>query len=125
MNELTKAWATAELKSLKVKVKSLAAEARIIRQEENKCGPKMDVVRGSLWNHRTHDVRREQRSSLIAYAFLRRKPYELAERNVKREPDWKRVAEIVAKFGMWSGHTKENVKAKVDEWRMSRVAMAA
>lgn len=92
------------VKFLKVKVKSLAAEARIIRLEEKRAG-KNNVVREHLHRHRTRDVRMEQRASLLAYAFLRGRPLAAVEpkRGAEREwqaaARWKRVAEIVKKFG--------------------------
>jgi len=92
------------VKFLKVKIKSLAAEARIIRLEERRAG-KSNTLREQLYRHRTVDVRREQRASLLAYAFLRGRP--LAAVEPKRCPEHvyyrglreKRVAEIVKKFG--------------------------
>ena len=57
---------------LKVKIKSLAEEARIIRREERKLDWKTDQAkRFKLWVHRTFDIRREARATLIAYAYLR------------------------------------------------------
>jgi hypothetical protein len=126
---------TTRVKLLKVKIKSLAAEARIIRQEERRAlgrrkakAKRRDMGRGfpepdpdysvflgrdldlhgRLRGHRLADVRREQRSSLLAYAFLRGRP--LAAVEPKRGPEhewqaaarWKRVEELVKRFGTTS-----------------------
>lgn len=99
---------------LKVKIKSLAAEAAIIRKEEARY--KGQPIAGSLYSHRTRVVRSEQRHSLIAYAFIRGKRYNQTEVNVKREPDWDKVKKLVASFG---GYGKDK---GVDDWRKEVVA---
>lgn len=94
------------IKMLKVKIKSLAAEAGIIRLEERRAR-KCDQLRCELHEHRVKDVRREQRHSLLAYAFLRGVPYAKVEPKVGKEgvpeyvsrPDWVRVGKLVEKFG--------------------------
>lgn len=83
---------------LKIKIKSLAAEARIIRHEELKW-PGTSDVRTSLHNHRVMDVRREARSALLAYGFIRGRTYRTIEFKAAVAPDWKRVAELVTKYG--------------------------
>lgn len=76
---------------LKVKIKSLAAESRIIRKEERKAlgsgrwALKAQKTTGEveaeyerynrLRHHRVHAVRDEARASLLAYGFLRGKAY--------------------------------------------------
>jgi hypothetical protein len=62
---------------LKIKIKSLAEESRIIRKEERKC--KFLSRRESLKAHRTGVVRNEQRLSLLAYAFLKGRPFSSVE----------------------------------------------
>lgn len=52
---------------LKVKIKSLAEEARIIRREEHRA--KDDDVRERLYAHRVCIVRVESRASLLLYAY--------------------------------------------------------
>jgi hypothetical protein len=84
------------IKFLKVKVKSLAAEAAIIRLEEARSrGP----LRDSLRAHRQRDVRVEQRASQLAYGFLRGVPRAAIEPGAKSEPDWVRVGQMVKKYG--------------------------
>ena len=60
---------------LKIKTKHLAAEATIIRFEENKLRDrKQDRSPGSLWwkinTHRRHELREEQRAAFLARAYL-------------------------------------------------------
>lgn len=85
------AFPNARLRELRVKIKSLAEEARIIRREERGCGKsrarcrlpeaaaKLDLARCSLREHRVGVVRRESRYSLLAYAFLRGRPFRAVE----------------------------------------------
>jgi hypothetical protein len=75
---------------LKMKIMSLAAEARIIRTEEKKW-PGEHAVRNGLHQHRIRDVRSEARHALLAYGFLRGRDYRRLERKAARAPDWERV----------------------------------
>jgi hypothetical protein len=116
-----------QVTALKVKIKSLAAEARIIRLEEDKAlcrkrgaaaytpsgapgGDKKPKQKSSphrkedryqsLREHRVFDVRKEQRASLLAYAFIRGKSYAAVEKPHKdNPPDLDRVQKLVEKFG--------------------------
>lgn len=83
------------IKYIKVKIKSLAVEAKIIRHEEHAAkqqsrflkaigSPEAEyaAARKLFWglrDHRTIDVRTEARASLIAYGFLRGKRYRQIE----------------------------------------------
>lgn len=93
--------AKTKAKMLKVKIKSLAEEARIIRKEEGRCG-KDEALRSSLHAHRILDVRGEQRASLLAYAFIRGREYASVEGRCRAQPDWGRVQRLVGKFGRCS-----------------------
>ncbi len=62
---------------LKVKIKSLAAESKIIRHEEKKYWE--IVQRNGLYRHRVYNVRNEARAALLAYAFLRGKSWHKTE----------------------------------------------
>jgi len=78
---------------IKIKIKSLAEEARMIRKEERKELKRLrhlkitprdhitDALFMGLFNHRTWDVRRESRAANLAYAFLRGKQYKNIEHN--------------------------------------------
>lgn len=98
---------------LKIKIKSLAAEARLIKAEERKW-PGTSTVRAGLQNHRIKDVRGEARSALVAYGFLRGRSYKRIERTTKTEPDWERVEALVAKYGL---EGRQKVKSAIEEWR--------
>lgn len=82
---------------LKVKVKNLAEEARIIRKEEAQTS---GMERWSLQHHRKTVVRRAARHNLLAYAFLRGRPYSCVESTSTRNlPEWKRIKKIATDFG--------------------------
>jgi hypothetical protein len=89
--------------SLKVKIKSLAEEAKIIRAEEEKIVAGNSIfwirTRTALRHHRINEVRKEARAALLAYAMIRGVPYHLVERPKSRELDIKAVQRIVDKFG--------------------------
>lgn len=53
---------------LRIKIKSLAAEARIIRREELRT---KGSLREEMYRHRTHDVRLEARATQLAYGLIR------------------------------------------------------
>jgi hypothetical protein len=105
---------------LKIKIISLAAEARIIRAEERKWPRERDfpleqrqepgskkrwVTRVELASHRRVVVRGEARSALLAYGYLRGRAYRQIEATSHEPPNMTRVAEIVCRF---SGiHPKE------------------
>ena len=95
---------------LKVKIKSLAAEAKIIRHEEEVWRHR-ETERGrptffGLREHRKHDVRTEARAAQLAYAFIRGRPYSHTEPTGKdnggRQSNpiaWDRVMKLAAKYG--------------------------
>ncbi len=98
---------------LKVKAMSLAAEAKIIRNQEKKRAKQVrhalknnyenvalyhDKVRNGLYLHRIGIVREEARATNIAYGFLRNKKYPQIESFAYSVPDWKRVEELVLKY---------------------------
>lgn len=93
----------------RVKIKSLAEEARIIRHEEARTPD--PSWRGCLRGHRIHELRRESRSAQLAYAFVRGVPYKVVENRCKEDPDLKRIKEIV---GSLSNRRVETVD--VYEW---------
>jgi hypothetical protein len=100
---------------LKVKIMSLAAEAVIIRKQENKAKrqtlwlrahkkPETEISKVySTWmdlkQHRRWDVRNEARSALLAYGFLRGTPYLKMEAKCHEIPDIARVKKLVNSFG--------------------------
>jgi hypothetical protein len=97
---------------LKIKLKSLAAEARIIRAEEIKLrnrarqrrakGKTVDVsLLDTLHDHRVQAVRRESRLTHLAYGFLRGRSYNAMERKATalKPSDWTRVKTMITKYG--------------------------
>lgn len=114
---------------LRVKIKSLAEEARIIRVEERRTKahrasvtehqgePKaiesLTTEFEGLHRHRTIDVRDESRVALLAYAILRDRPYIRVEPPASRKPNVGRIAELIARYGYVK---KDEARVKVDEW---------
>jgi hypothetical protein len=99
---------------LKIKVKSLAAEAAIIRKEENRCRQGQarakakdnmgayDSIREQrlgLADHRRFAVRPESRSAGIAYGYLKGRSYAQMELWCHEAPDFKRIEYFVDKYG--------------------------
>ena len=102
---------------LKIKSKSLAEEARIIRKEEQKLKQHsrntigIDYKRefrsaiSCIKEHRTGIVRYESRATHLALAFLNNKPYKSIEKTRKPEKDYEfnayvvpRVVAMVSKY---------------------------
>ena len=87
---------------LKVKIKSLAAEARIIRAEEGKRkGKDNEEERAGLHEHRVRVVRSEQRHTLLAYGFIRGRALEQIEPKSTTPVDWKKVKGMVERYGAY------------------------
>ena len=117
---------------LKVKIKSLAEEARIIRKEERKPHGDMNeygysAKRTGLHDHRVGPVRREARHALLAYGFIRGRKYRQMEAKDSSTPDWAAVKRMVVKYGLqgygwkiWSRAdqkaTEEALLKHFDEW---------
>lgn len=94
---------------LKVKLKSLAEEARIIRKEENKAKKEArrvgdvrvnwSMLREELHNHRVVIVREAARHTHLAYGFLRGRAYQQMEAKCKTPPLWDSIKKMVLKYG--------------------------
>lgn len=81
---------------LRVKSKSLAEEARIIRKEEARThGP----MRNRLQQHRRGIVRLEARATGLAYGFIKGYAWEKMEPKSSTLPDWARVRQMLKKYG--------------------------
>ncbi len=98
---------------LKVKVKSLAAEAKIIRKEEKRC--KTYSLRNGLYRHRIDVVRYEARHTNLAYGFLRGIDYRKMEPNAKEAPKWDKIRKMVEKYGSYH---PDYECGKYDEYQM-------
>ena len=86
---------------LKVKIKSLAEEARIIRLEERKANKgKCYYTQSTLREHRVGVVRYEVRHSLLAYQYIRGKTFCSCEsKNADiSKIDWGKVRKIISRF---------------------------
>ena len=98
---------------LKIKVKSLAAEAKMIRKEEKRC--RTPSLREGLYRHRIDVVRRESRHTNLAYGFLRGRKYHEMEPNAKEAPDWAKIRKMVEKYGShcapWSYNVEKTLTA--------------
>jgi len=125
---------------LKIKIKSLAEEAKIIKREEQKWNIPFTIdnlktvhpLYFSLREHRINVVRRECRLSNIAYGYLRGRSYKQIENKCYEAPNWERVAEIIRKFNYKAFpnmHTAEGRKAAYEtlkEWsKREEVSKAA
>ena len=84
---------------LKIKLKSLAAEARIIRAQERKTKGQWNATRESLYRHRIDVVRKAARETHLAYGYLRGRTYEQMEPEAYTKPDWAAVEKMVVKYG--------------------------
>ena len=98
---------------LKIKIMSLAAEARIIRRETKRY-PGEHPARIGLYFHRIHDVRMESRSACLAYGFLKGRSYKQIEQSSYTKPDWKRIEELIKKYG--DGDPRDRMQ-KFSEWK--------
>lgn len=113
---------------LKIKIKSLAEEARIIRKEENKqrelrknpVYPREKRAETYFWGlraHRHNDVGIEQRATLLAYGFLNGKSYAQIEGNSFRtEPAWDRVRAMIRKYGDRSNWYTDADLTELEKW---------
>jgi hypothetical protein len=99
---------------LKVKIKSLTAEARIIRVEE---GRSRGDLRAALRAHRQWDVRREQRATQLAYGYLRGRARRQVEPSALSEPDWDRVTAMVKKYAGARMKPGDAVALDFEAWR--------
>lgn len=81
---------------LRIKIKSLAEEARIIRKEEHRTH---GALRNELHLHRVGVVRHEARHTHIAYGLLRGRTIEQIEPGAKVDPDMKKVEAMLKRYG--------------------------
>jgi hypothetical protein len=93
---------------LKVKVKSLADEARIIRHAEGKTHGEL---RGELRWHRVSSVRLEARASHLAYGLIRGLPLARIE-NSKMPRPWEKVKAMIQKYGPVDGAARATLLAQ-------------
>jgi hypothetical protein len=93
----------------RINVKSLAAEARLNRQESARCGP---AYRDCLAVHRRGRLREEARYAQLALAFLRGRAYKSVEQKLTAAAPVDRVRLTKKLTGFWYKTKKQDVK----EW---------
>ena len=108
---------------LRMKIMSLAAEARIIQAEEKRW-PGEHAARQGLRRHRIHEVRPEARHALLAYGFLRGREYRQLESKATRAPDWDRVQKLAEKFGAATKAELPIVAQRFARWKEAAVPPA-
>lgn len=95
-----------EREFLKIKIKSLTAEARIIRDAEKHAHPAS--LRHSLYVHRVHTVRRAARETCLAYGYIRGVDLRQMEANAGTtnpaglawvNPDWVAIKKMITRYG--------------------------
>ena len=103
-----------ELTFLKVKIKSLAEEAKIIKLEEKR----NKLAREELYLHRIQVVRTEARATLLAYGFLRGRKYRELENSGTMPPNIKsRIIKMIDKY-YWEkfDNRRDTIDKKVSDW---------
>lgn len=86
----------AAIHRLRVNVKSLACEARLIRCEERRCG---ELYRQELRLHRIGRLREEARYAQLALAYARHQPYNRSEAAGSKPVDATRLEKKIRNFG--------------------------
>lgn len=104
---------------LKIKLKSLAAEAKIIRREEKKGGE----FREGLYRHRIDVVRHEARHTILAYNFIRGVSYKQTEPKTNTPINTDKVKAMVKRYGKQRGPIDwDNYKAQQDQFAIDKEA---
>ncbi len=97
-----------EVHKLRVNVKSLAAEAKFIREEIKRA--KTPEARNALHDHRMLRVRPEARLAHLALAFVKGQPYKNVEPNAKSPVTYEDFIGKLKRF-IWTVDYKQ-----VKEW---------
>lgn len=111
-----------QIPELKIKLKSLAEESRIIRREELKYKHNIRKV-ADLYDHRKHHVRPIARATHIAYGLLRGLEYNQIEPTSKTTPHWGKVRSMVKKYSNFT--TEKDNLLKLDEWEFNNKMLKA
>jgi|TARA_R110000744_G_scaffold351934_6_gene457824 hypothetical protein len=86
---------------LRVKLKSLAIEAAIIRREEQVANKSNSYdTQNQLRIHRVGKVRRASRETLLAYQYLRGVPYAACEKPKSKPVDIKAIEKMCKDYGI-------------------------
>lgn len=104
---------------LKINIKALAAEARIIRHHEKRT--KDPELRAALANHRRVKVRRTARFALLAYGFIRGRKYQEIEARVRKpltHDNWHTVEKVARRFAPWPGqYWSPEIDERFKKWQ--------
>lgn len=102
---------------LKIKIKTLVEESKIIRAEEKKFNwideQENKWPRSQLREHRITVVRNHTRHNLIAYGCLNGVPYENIEKKCRELPDFDCIKKIAVNF---SNKYDPEVLEKIENW---------
>ena len=101
-----------EIHKLRVNVKSLAAEAKIIRDEIKRAST--TEARHALHDHRMTRVRPQARLAHLALAFTRGIPYKVVEPKAKIKPCAKDLTNKIIRFA-WT----PNAEQKIHDWLLA------
>lgn len=99
---------------LKIKIKSLAEEARIIRKEEQRAYH--ELLRSEMHQHRVVELRRVARNTLLAYGFIRGRTYLQVELWASTPPNWDAVRTMVRKYGAVDHKIKKAQLEALELW---------
>ncbi len=98
----------------RINVKSLAAEAKFIRQETTIAKTLLD--RACLHQHKTEVVKPESRIALLALAYLKGMERKQCENSYKTDVDPVRLFNKLKKFDYVIGLNKDESMVKIIEW---------
>ena len=105
-----------------MKLKSLAAESRIIRAEERK--QRHPSLRNGLTTHRREVVRAAARNTALAYGFIRGRAYRDIEAKGGTPPNVKEVERMVKQYGLqWDftgNYTQFSLEKAEENARLSK-----
>ena len=91
---------------LKIKLKSLAEEQRIIRKEELKHKGKWSFKAERLIAHRKFHIRPIIRATHVVYGLIKGKEYHEIEQVSYSQPDWKSIKTMAKKYGSKEDYEK-------------------
>lgn len=101
---------------LRIKLKSLVAEVRIIQQEEKRMP---QLLRMEMQVHRKTVIREASRHAHLALGFLRGRSYGQLEAIHYSEPNWKKVEAMIYQYGglSYTGEAQAAIALLVKHWR--------
>lgn len=119
---------------LKIKIKNLAGEARLIRSHEDRLVDQIEAckkkglyresrrlisLKASIISHRREAVGPKARIYLLAYAAIRGVPYERVEQKCRIAPNWDGVEKTAKKFAQlsWIQEDEDLYKTDYNTWK--------